>query len=186
MAKSVLSWVGLLLGVVGIIAFVYGLTVLIANGNCGCSSDGFCSGPACPPADNLGFLGLFGGIWVAIGGFILMGVARAHGRVQQWRAQLASGTATYPGFNRAAAYGMTGAARLVTPGVTLPVAPTASPAVLSAETILARDAEAGVPGLQPAHGDVAGRLQELDALKSQGVLNDDEYATQRKRILDSI
>jgi hypothetical protein len=31
-----------------------------------------------------------------------------------------------------------------------------------------------------------GRLQELDALKQQGVLNDDEDASQRKRILDSI
>ena len=29
-------------------------------------------------------------------------------------------------------------------------------------------------------------LQELDTLKQQGVLNDDEYAAQRKRILDSI
>ena len=49
---------------------------------------------------------------------------------------------------------------------------------------LARDAQTGLPGGQP--GDAAGRLQELDALKQQGVLNDDEYAAQRKRILDSI
>ena len=35
-------------------------------------------------------------------------------------------------------------------------------------------------------GDATGRLQELDALKAQGVVNDAEYAAQRQRILDSI
>jgi hypothetical protein len=57
---------------------------------------------------------------------------------------------------------------------------------MSAEAILARDAQTGLPGTPQAPGDAAGRLQELDALKQQGVLNDDEYAAQRKRILDSI
>jgi hypothetical protein len=70
------------------------------------------------------------------------------------------------------------------PGFALPGA--TPPPPMSAEAILARDAEAGQPGTQPAPGDASGRLQELDALKQQGVLNDDEYAAQRKRILDSI
>lgn len=35
-------------------------------------------------------------------------------------------------------------------------------------------------------GDATGRLQELDALKAQGVVNVAEYAAQRQRILDSI
>jgi hypothetical protein len=208
--KGVLTWVGLLLGVGGIIAFIYGLTVLISNGNCGCNSDGFCSGPPCPPADDLGFVGLFAGIWVSIGGFILMGAARTHARVQQWRAQFGQNSFA----NMSRAYGTTGV-----PGLTLgslssgsiapgPVAPgpvaviggsttvsggpgfalpgATPPPPMSAEAILARDAEAGLPGTQPAPGDASGRLQELDALKQQGVLNDDEYAAQRKRILDSI
>jgi hypothetical protein len=248
--KGVLTWLGLFLGIAGIIAFVYGLTVLISNGNCGCSSDGFCSGPACPPADGLGFLGLFAGIWVSIGGFILMGVARAHGRVQQWRSQFAGGTAAYANMSRANAYGVT-----ATPGLTFAsmasgatgggtgamaglgpsadliaqlmkvraensanpaaaqqatldllrnhgysvpttmqpgsvfVAPAGQPsgaAPMSAEAILARDAQTGLPGMQAAPGDATGRLGELDALHKQGVVNDDEYAAQRKRILDSI
>lgn len=250
MVKSLLTWLGLLLGIGGIIAFVYGLTVLISNGNCGCSGDGFCSGPPCPPADGLGFLGLFAGIWVSIGGFILMGAARAHGRVQQWRSQFAGGTTAFANMNRANAYGVTG-----TPGLTLAsmasgstgaatgamagmgpmsdlvaqlmkvrqensadpaaanqatldllrnhgyavpttvqpgsvfVAPAGQPpgaAPMSAEAILARDAQTGLPSMQPAPGDATGRLGELDALHKQGVVSDDEYAAQRKRILDSI
>jgi hypothetical protein len=39
---------------------------------------------------------------------------------------------------------------------------------------------------QPPQGDATGRLQELDGLKVQGVVNDAEYAAQRQRILDSI
>ena len=259
MVKGVLTWVGLLLGVGGIIAFIYGLTVLISNGNCGCNSDGFCSGPPCPPADNLGFVGLFAGIWVSIGGFILMGAARTHGRVQQWRSQL--GPNAFANMSRA--YGTAGAPGLtlgslssgsIGPGPTSMIGPTVSPALvaqllkvrqensgnpaaareatldllrshgyaipanappgsvavqiggatavsggpgfalpgaaapppMSAEAILARDAQTGLPGTPQAPGDAAGRLQELDALKQQGVLNDDEYAAQRKRILDSI
>jgi hypothetical protein len=252
MVKGVLTWVGLLLGVGGIIAFIYGLTVLISNGNCGCSSDGFCSGPPCPPADDLGFVGLFAGIWVSIGGFILMGAARTHARVQQWRSQF--GQNTFANMSHAYAGGGTGltlgslssgpiggptavspdlvaqllkvrqensanpaAAREATldllrsHGYAIPAnAPPGSVAVqiagpttvpggqgfalpgsappppLSAEAILARDAQTGMPGSQQAQGDAAGRLQELEALKQQGVLNDDEYAAQRKRILDSI
>jgi hypothetical protein len=256
--KGVLTWVGLLLGVGGIIAFIYGLTVLISNGNCGCNSDGFCSGPPCPPADDLGFVGLFAGIWVSIGGFILMGAARTHARVQQWRAQFGQNSFA----NMSRAYGTTGVPGLtlgslssgsIAPGPVAMVGPGASsdlvaqllkvrqensakpaaareatldllrshgyavpanappgsvamiggsttvsggpgfalpgatpPPPMSAEAILARDAEAGLPGTQPAPGDASGRLQELDALKQQGVLNDDEYAAQRKRILDSI
>jgi hypothetical protein len=248
--KGLLTWLGLLLGIAGIIAFVYGLTVLISNGNCGCSSDGFCSGPPCPPADDLGFLGLFAGIWVSIGGFVLMGVARAHGRVQQWRSQYAGGTAAYANMSRANAYGVTGTPGLtfasmasgatgagaaamaglgpnadlvaqlmkvrqensanpaaaqqatldllrnhgyavpttVQPGSVL-VASAGQPpgaAPMSAEAILARDAQTGIPSMQAAPGDATGRLGELDALHKQGVVNDDEYAAQRKRILDSI
>ena len=55
-----------------------------------------------------------------------------------------------------------------------------------AEAILAADAQAGVPSQPAAPGDATGRLQELDALKAQGVVNDAEYAAQRQRILDSI
>lgn len=258
MAKGVLTWLGLVLAVGGIIAFIYELTVLISNGNCGCSSDGFCSGPPCPPADDLGFLGLFAGIWVAVGGFILMGVARGHARAQQWRAQYAGGANSFGNMSRAYAPGggvpgltlgamssgsiapgavptssiptnpdliaqllkvrqensaNPAAAREATldllrshgyaipanappgsavqlggstaepggPGFALPGAP---PEL--AEAILARDAQTGLPGMSPSHGDTSSRLQELDALKQQGVLNDDEYAAQRKRILNSI
>jgi hypothetical protein len=200
-AKGVLTWVGLLLGAGGIIAFIYGLTILVSNGSCGCDQNGFCSGPACPPADDLGFVGLFAGIWVAVGGFILMGVARGHARAQHWRAQFASGTGAFA--NMSHAYAATGAPGLtlgsmssmsIAPGQVAMVGPAvgfalpgaSTPAPESAEAILARDAQAGLPGVQPAPGDAAGRLQELDALKQQGVLNDDEYAAQRKRILDSI
>src|SRR5580700_8246975 len=104
-AKGVLTWVGLLLGVGGIIAFIYGLTVLISNGSCGCDQNGFCSGPPCPPADDLGFLGLFAGIWVAIGGFILMGFARGHARALQWRQQYAGGANSFANMSRAYAPG---------------------------------------------------------------------------------
>jgi hypothetical protein len=256
--KGVLTWIGLLLGVGGIIAFIYGLTVLISNGNCGCNSDGFCSGPPCPPADDLGFVGLFAGIWVSIGGFILMGAARTHARVQQWRAQFGQNSFA----NMSRAYGTTGApgltlgslssgsiasppAAMMGPGASSdlvaqllkvrqensanPAAardatldllrshgyavpanvppgsaamqiggstavsggpgfalPGAAPPPMSAEAILARDAVTGLPGTQQAPDDASGRLQELEALKEQGVLNDDEYAAQRKRILDSI
>jgi len=213
-AKGVLTWVGLLLGVGGIIAFIYGLTVLISNGSCGCDQNGFCSGPPCPPADDLGFLGLFAGIWVSIGGFILMGFARGHARAQQWRQQYAGGANSFANMSRA--YGTGGGV----PGLTLGAmssgsiapgsvanAPPGSVAVPlggsiavaerprfvipgatpeSAEAILARDAQTGLPGMSPPQGDASSRLQELDALKQQGVLNDDEYAAQRKRILDSI
>lgn len=256
--KGVLTWLGLVLGVGGIIAFVYGLTVLISNGSCGCDQNGFCSGPPCPPADDLGFVGLFAGIWVSIGGFILMGFARGHARVQQWRSQFANGSTSFA--NMSHAYAGTGASGLTLgsmssgsiapgqaamgvpvagpdlvaqllkvrqensanpaaareatldllrshgyaipanappgsvavqiggsttvagPGFALPGA--GAPAPMSAEAILARDAQTGLPGGQP--GDAAGRLEELEALKQQGVLNDDEYAAQRKRILDSI
>jgi hypothetical protein len=70
------------------------------------------------------------------------------------------------------------------PGFALPGA--GAPAPGSAEAILAADAQAGVPSQQAAPGDATGRLQELDALKAQGVVNDAEYAAQRQRILDSI
>jgi len=196
-AKGVLTWVGLLLGVGGIIAFIYGLTVLITNGNCGCDQNGFCSGPPCPPADDLGFLGLFAGIWVSIGGFILMGFARGRARAQQWRQQYAGGANSFANMTRA--YGGGGGVPGLTlgamssgsippsavatggPGFALPGA-----APESAEAILARDSQTGLPGMSPPQGDASSRLQELDALKQQGVLNDDEYAAQRKRILDSI
>jgi hypothetical protein len=203
-AKGVLTWLGLVLGVGGIIAFIYGLTIVVSNGSCGCDQNGFCSGPPCPPADNLGFLGLFAGIWVAVGGFILMGVARGHARVQQWRAQYASGANSFANMSRA--YGGTGVPGLTLgsmssgsiapgqaspanappggPGFALPAG--SSPPPMSAEAILARDAQTGLPGTPAAPGDASGRLQELEALKQQGVLNDDEYAAQRKRILDSI
>ena len=72
------------------------------------------------------------------------------------------------------------------PGFALPVPGAQGPAPGSAEAILAADAQAGVPTAQPAQGDATGRLQELDALKAQGVVNDAEYAAQRQRILDSI
>jgi hypothetical protein len=205
-AKGVLTWVGLVLGVGGIIAFIYGLTVLISNGSCGCDQNGFCSGPPCPPADDLGFVGLFAGIWVAIGGFVLMGVARGHARAKQWRAQYASGANSFANMSRAYAAGggvpglTLGAmsSGSIAPG-TVANAPPGSVAVVerprfvipgaapeSAEAILARDAQTGLPGMPAPQGDASSRLQELDALKQQGVLNDDEYAAQRKRILDSI
>jgi hypothetical protein len=256
-AKGILTWVGLLLGVGGIIAFIYGLTVLVSNGSCGCDQNGFCSGPPCPPADDLGFVGLFAGIWVAVVGFIMMGAARAHARVQQWRAQYANGSNSFA--NMSHAYAGSGVPGLtlgsmssgsIAPGTVATMGPGASPDLVaqllkvrqensanpaaareatldllrsqgyaipanappgsvavqiggstgpgfalpgattpvpgSAEAILARDAQAGMPAMQTAPGDAAGRLQELDALKQQGVLNDDEYAAQRKRILDSI
>ncbi len=258
MVKGVLTWVGLLLGVGGIIAFIYGLTILISNGNCGCNSDGFCSGPPCPPADDLGFLGLFAGIWVSIGGFILMGVARGHTRAQQWRQQYAGGANSFANMSRA--YGTGGgvpgltlgamSSGSIAPGAVPAGGPPANPDLIAqllkvrqdnsanpgaardatldllrshgyqipanpppgsvvqlgsststsggpgfalpgpapelAEAILARDAQTGLPGMSPPQGDASSRLQELDALKQQGVLNDDEYAAQRKRILDSI
>jgi hypothetical protein len=258
-AKGVLTWVGLLLGVGGIIAFIYGLTVLISNGSCGCDQNGFCSGPPCPPADDLGFLGLFAGIWVAIGGFILMGFARGHARAQQWRQQYAGGANSFANMSRA--YGTGGgvpgltlgalsSGSIAAPGAVPTGGPPGNPDLIaqllkvrqdnsanpaaardatldllrshgyqipanappgsvvqigsststssgpgfalpgaapeSAEAILARDAQTGLPGMSPPQGDASSRLQELDALKQQGVLNDDEYAAQRKRILDSI
>lgn len=272
MGRDVVKWVGALLAVVGTAAFVYGLIVLISNGNCGCSDDGFCSGPPCPPADNLGFLGLFAGIWVAIGGIIMMSAAASHAKVAKWRAQFAAGTNAYAGSRLATPGGTPGAGGLTfqsmggafgaTPGMTMapgmnpamfdpkamndlaqqlqaarqansgnpeaarqatldvlrghgyqipanvPPGPlvlqaetspvvTASgpgfalpgaigPAPGSAEAILAADAQAGVPTAQPAQGDATERLQELDALKAQGVVNDTEYAAQRQRILNSI
>jgi hypothetical protein len=269
MGRDVVKWVGALLAVVGTAAFVYGLITLISNGNCGCSDDGFCSGPPCPPADNLGFLGLFAGIWVAIGGIIMMSAAASRAKVAKWRAQFTAGTAAYTGSRLGTPVGTPGAGGLTfqsmggafgaTPGVT--VAPGMTPAMFdpkamsdlaqqlqtvrqansgnpeaarqatldvlrghgyqipanvppgplvlqsptvissgpgfalpgaqgpapgSAEAILAADAQAGVPTAQPAQGDATGRLQELDALKAQGVVNDAEYAAQRQRILDSI
>jgi hypothetical protein len=272
MGRDVVKWVGALLAVVGTAAFVYGLITLISNGDCGCSDDGFCSGPPCPAADNLGFLGLFAGIWVAIGGIIMMSVAASRAKVAKWRAQFAAGTAAYTGSRLATPGGIPGAGGLTfqsmggsfgaTPGMTMapgmtpamfdpkamndlaqqlqaarqansgnpeaarqatldvlrghgyqipanvPPGPlvlqagatpvvTASgpgfalpgaqgPAPGSAEAILAADAQAGVPTAQPAQGDATGRLQELDALKAQGVVNDAEYSAQRQRILDSI
>jgi hypothetical protein len=265
MGRDVVKWVGALLAVVGTAAFVYGLITLISNGSCGCSDDGFCSGPPCPPADNLGFLGLFAGIWVAVGGIIMMSVAASRAKLQKWRAQFASGTSPYGGSRlgmtatspatggltfasmggsfgagagvnpamvdpksmsalaaqlqtvRQANSGNPDAARQATldvlrshgfpipanvppgpvtmqmgsttvlpdgPGFAMPGAQ--GPAPGSAEAILAADAQAGVPGTPAPPGDATGRLQELEALKAQGVVNDDEYAAQRKRILDSI
>jgi hypothetical protein len=273
MGRDVVKWLGALLAVVGTAAFAYGLVVLISNGSCGCSDDGFCSGPPCPPGDNLGFLGLFAGIWVAVIGIIMMSAAASRARVAKWHAQFASGTGPYMGsrlatavspaspgltfasmggsFGAGATPGAAGtgmnpamfdpkvmtelaqqlqavrqqnsadpeAARQATlnvlrshgypipanappgpvvlqmgtpatvvpdgPGFALPGA-TGTPAPGSAEAILAADAQAGVPSQQAAPGDATGRLQELDALKAQGVVNDAEYAAQRQRILDSI
>jgi hypothetical protein len=274
MRKGVLTWVGLLMGLVGTAGFFYGLVVLISNGNCGCSDPNYaCAAPPCPPQDDLGFLGLFAGIWIAVIGFIILGVGRSRSRVQQWRAQLGSGATGFQGSRLATATGypvgtgvtlasmggafgagsgatptaggvpgtvdMQGmsqlagelqqvrqqhagdpaAARQATldvlrshgypipadagsgpvaiqmsapavdpsgPGFALPGALPAAPAPMSAEAILARDAQSGIPTAQPSPGDATGRLQELEALKQQGVLTDDEYAAQRKRILDSI
>jgi hypothetical protein len=70
------------------------------------------------------------------------------------------------------------------PGFALPGATIPAPG--SAEAILAADAQAGVPSQQAAPGDATGRVQELDALKAHGAVNDAEYAAQRQRILDSI
>jgi hypothetical protein len=272
MGRDIVKWVGALLAVVGTAAFVYGLIVLISNGSCGCSGDGFCSGPPCPPADNFGFLGLFAGIWVAIAGIIMMSAAASRAKVAKWRAQLASGTSPYGGSRLAtstvlpASAGLTfasmggafgdGSGAPATPGVapamfdpkamsdlagqlqalrransgnpeatrratldllrshgyqipanvppgpiTIPVVTTTTtipggpgfampgaqgPAPGSAEAILAADAQAGVPSTPAPQGDATGRLQELDALHTSGVVNDAEYATQRQRILDSI
>jgi hypothetical protein len=272
MGRDVVKLVGALLAIVGTAAFVYGLIVLVSNGNCGCSDDGFCSGPPCPPADDLGFLGLFAGIWVAVGGIIMMSVAAARAKTAKWRAQYASGAGAFTGSRLATPAGTPGASGLTlaamggsfgaTSGMTM--APGANPAMFdpkalndlaaqlsaarqansgnpdaarqatldvlrghgyqipanvppgpvvlqmgtspsvissgpgfalpgaqgpapgSAEAILAADAQAGLPTAQPAQGDATGRLQELDALKAQGVVNDAEYAAQRQRILDSI
>jgi hypothetical protein len=273
MGKDVVKWFGAVLAVAGTAAFAYGLVVLISNGSCGCSDAGFdCAGPPCPSSDNLGFLGLFAGVWVAIGGIIMMGVAASRAKVAKWRAQYASGTAAYTGSRLATPAGAPGPGGLTfasmggsfgtTPGATMvpgmnstmfdpkalsdlagqlqiarqanssnpdaarqaifdvlrnhgyqvpanvpqgPIVlqPGTSPTVISsgpgfalpgaqgpapgsAEAILAADAQAGVPTAQPAQGDATGRLQELDALKAQGVVNDAEYAAQRQRILDSI
>jgi hypothetical protein len=258
MGRDIVKWVGAVLAVVGTAGFAYGLVVLISNGSCGCSDTGFdCAGPPCPSADNLGFLGLFAGIWVAVGGVIMMSVAASRAKVARWRAQYAGtpglggltfasiggsfgaspGTTMAAGMNpamfdpkalselagqlqvaRQANSGNPEAARQATldvlrshgyqipanvpsgpivlqsegsptvisggPGFALPGAQ--APAPGSAEAILAADAQAGVPTAQPAQGDATGRLQELDALKAQGVVNDAEYAAQRQRILDSI
>lgn len=269
MGSDVVKWVGRILAVVGTAAFVYGLITLISNGNCGCDENGFCTGPPCPPADDLGFVGLFAGIWVAIGGIIMMSAAASRAKVAKWRAQFASGAGAYtgsrvvapagalagsgltfqsmggsfgstsgvavaPGMNpamfdpkamsdlaqqlqtvRQANSGNPEAAREATldvlrghgyqipanvppgplvlqsptimssgPGFALPGSQ--GPAPGSAEAILAADAQAGVPTAQPAQGDATGRLQELAALKAQGVVNDAEYAAQRQRILNSI
>jgi len=209
---KVLTWGGLLLGVVGIAGFFYGLVVLIGNGNCGCDTNGFCSGPPCPPADNLGFVGLFAGIWVAVIGFIMAGVGRGRGRAQRWRDQLATSTG-----GAGAPAGSRGIVPLVVePGAGVTFAsmsggsigpgggmgaggqPAAGsmgdtgpslmsgPAPLTAEAILAREAQSGLPTMASQPMDAAARLQELEALKDRGVLTDEEYATQRKRILDSI
>jgi hypothetical protein len=273
MGRDVVKWLGALMAVVGTAAFAYGLVVLISNGSCGCSDDGFCSGPPCPPADNLGFLGLFAGIWVAVIGIIMMSVAASRAKVQRWRQQFASGTGVYTGSRLASPAGTPGAGGLTfasmggsfgagaTPGVPgtgmnpamfdpkgmnalaqqlqavrqqnsadpeaarqatlnvlrshgypIPANVPPGPVVLqmgtpatvvpdgpgfalpgatppapgSAEAILAADAQAGVPSPPAAPGDATGRLQELDALKAQGVVNDAEYAAQRQRILDSI
>jgi hypothetical protein len=271
MGRDVVKWLGAVLAVVGTAAFAYGLVVLISNGNCGCGDDGFC-GPACPPADDLGFAGLFAGIWVAVIGIIMMSAAASRAKLAKWRAQYGSGLAAYTGSRLAtpggtpAAGGLTfasmGGSFGATPGMTMapgmnpsmfdpkamtelaaqlhaareanggnadaarqatldvlrshgyqipanvPPGPVvlqvgASPAVVSsgpgfalpgaqgpapgsAEAILAADAQAGVPATPPAQGDATGRLQELDALKASGVVNDAEYAAQRQRILDSI
>jgi len=209
---KVLTWGGLLLGVVGIAGFFYGLVVLIGNGNCGCDTNGFCSGPPCPPADNLGFLGLFAGIWIAVAGFIMAGIGHGRARVQRWREQLTTST----GGMGAAAGSRRIVPLVVEPGSAVTFAsmssdpmgagggpgaggqPAAGPAAstgpsllsgappLTAEAILAREAEAGLPTMSPQPMDAAARLQELEALKGQGALTDEEYATQRKRILDSI
>ncbi|MGA7987167.1 MAG: SHOCT domain-containing protein [Candidatus Dormiibacterota bacterium] len=210
MGRDVVKWLGALFAVVGSAGFAYGFVVLISNGNCGCSSDGFCSGPPCPPADNLGFLGLFAGIWIAVIGIIMMSVAASRAKAAKGRQQFAGGTGAYTGSPLASPAGTPGAAGLTFasmggsfgatpgapgtalatvvpdgPGFALPGA-NAAPAPGSAEAILAADAAAGVPSQQAAPGDATGRLQELDALKAQGVVNDAEYAAQRQRILDSI
>ena len=88
---------------------MYGLIVLISNGNCGCAEDGFC-GPACPPADNLGFVGLFAGIWIAVIGIIMMSAAASRAKVAKWRAQYTSGTGAYTGSRLATPAGTPGAA----------------------------------------------------------------------------
>jgi hypothetical protein len=41
-------------------------------------------------------------------------------------------------------------------------------------------------GEAPAVPDVAGRLKQLDALKDQGVITEDEYQQRRQRILDEV
>jgi len=201
MGRDIVKWVGAVLAVGGTAAFVYGLIVLVSNGSCGCSGDGFCSGPPCPPADNFGFLGLFAGIWVAIAGIIMMSAAASRAKVAKWRAQLAAGTGPYggsrlvtsavapasPGLTFASMGGAfaAGAGVQATPGgFAMPGAQ--GPAPGSAEAILAADAQAGVPSTPAPQGDATGRLQELDALHTSGVVNDAEYATQRQRILDSI
>jgi hypothetical protein len=130
-----------------------------------------------------------------------LGVARGHARAQQWRAQYAGGANSFANISRAYGTGVPGLTLgAMSSGSTAPVVMARPPAVLggpgfalpgaptpqSAEAILARDAQTGLPGMSPPQGDASSRLQELDALKQQGVLNDDEYAAQRKRILDSI
>lgn len=269
MGRDVVKWLGGLFAVVGTAGFAYGLVVLISNGNCGCSSDGFCSGPPCPPADNLGFLGLFAGIWIAVIGIIMMSVAATRAKAAKWRQQFSSGTGAYTGSRMTPAAGTPGAGGLTfasmggsfgagatpgamnpqmfdpqamnemaqqlqavrqqnsadpeaarqatlnvlrahgypipanvpsgpvvlqmgTPATVVPDGPgfalpgATAPAPGSAEAILAADAQAGVPSQPAAPGDATGRLQELDALKAQGVVNDAEYAAQRQRILNSI
>lgn len=212
MAKGVLTWGGLLLGAVGIAGFFYGLVVLIGNGNCGCDANYICAAPPCPPADNLGFLGLFAGIWIAVAGFIMAGIGRARGRAQQWRAQLATtagGAGVWAGSRRvvplvlqpgagltfasmssgsigsggglgAGGQGAAGPAGTTGPSLMSGAAP------VTAEAILAREAQACLPAMAPQPMDASARLQELETLKGQGALTDEEYATQRKRILDSI
>ena len=208
MGKSVLTWGGLLLGVAGIAGFVYGLVILIGNGNCGCDPNDLCAVPPCPPSDGLGFLGLFAGIWIAVAGFIMAGFGRARGRVQQWRAQLASagGAGAWTGSRRPVPFviqpgggvtfaslagGGTAAAGGATGGGGATGAPAASApllggASLTAEEILSREAQAGLPSMSAPPMDASTRLQELDALKAGGAVTDAEYAAQRKRILDSI
>ena len=176
MGRDVVKWVGRVLAVVGTAAFVYGLIIVISNGTCGCNDDGFCSGPPCPPADDLGFVGLFAGIWVAIGGIIMMSAAASRAKVAKWRAQFAAGTAAYAGSRLATPAGTPDAGGLTfasmggafgaTPGMTM--APGMNPSMFDPKAMTALAQQLQAVRQANSRNTEAARQATLDVLRGHG------------------
>jgi hypothetical protein len=53
-------------------------------------------------------------------------------------------------------------------------------------TYLASSLRDASPGTPPPHRDVATRMRELDRLRAEGLVTDEEHATRRAAILDDI